>query len=33
MDCRGFEPAILACERSQTQTLDREATGIGDRNI
>ena len=25
----GFEPAILASERPQTQVLDRAATGIG----
>jgi hypothetical protein len=29
----GFEPAIPACERPQTHTVDRAATGIGLHNI
>jgi hypothetical protein len=33
MPPRGFEPATLACERPQTQSLDRSATGNGDCNI
>jgi hypothetical protein len=30
MPSAGFEPAIPAIERSQTYTLERTATGIGD---
>jgi len=30
MPPEGFEPAIPASERSQTQVLDRATTGIGD---
>jgi len=30
---RGYDPASLACERPQTQALDRAATGIGDRDM
>jgi len=33
MPLSGFEPASLACERPQTDALDRAATPIGDRNI
>jgi hypothetical protein len=29
----GFEPAILAGERLQTQVLDRSATGIGKTTV
>jgi hypothetical protein len=29
----GFEPTILKFERPQSYTLDRSATGIGDRSL